>query len=372
MKLQRAALFAIALSASAPVLAQSTITLYGVVDTGVEFFTHASSTGGTMVRFPTISGGDLPSRWGIHGEEDLGGGLKTIFTLENGFAPSSGGALQSGRLFGRQSFVGLKADWGQLTAGRQMNMTMYGMADADVIGPAAFSMGSFDGYLASARDDNSINYLGKFSGLTVGASYSFGRDSSAAGNCGGQLAGDMMSCRAITAMLKYDHANWGAALIYDEQRGGVGATAMTAVPGIRGVAFTNSGDTDRRYQANGYFLVGRVKVGGGWVHREINGDVQTVRTDLSYLGVSVPYVAWSFDAQISHIRNRSYDANGTLGVVRANYNLSKRTAVYGLLAYMKNSGDGAVYSVSASSIVPAMPAAGVGQAGVMVGMRHFF
>ncbi|KVQ61133.1 porin [Burkholderia territorii] len=372
MRHQRAMLLAALASICVPATAQSTITLYGIVDTGVEFFTHASPTGGTMARLPTISGGDLPSRWGLHGEEDLGGGIKTVFTLESGFAPSSGTSLQNGRLFGRQSFVGLKGAWGQLTLGRQMNMTIFGMADADVIGPAAFSMGAFDGYLSAARSDNSIEYRGKWSDLTAGVSYSFGRDGLPASNCGGQLPGDMMSCRAITAMLKYDRPNWGAALIYDEQRGGAGATAMTVVPGLTGVAFASSGDTDRRYQANGYFLVGKVKIGGGWIHREIKGDIRTVRTDLSYLGVSVPYTAWVFDAQISHIRNRSYDADGTLGVLRANYNLSKRTAIYGLLAYMKNSGSRAIYSVSASSLVPAVPAPGVGQAGAMVGIRHMF
>ncbi|WP_175870064.1 porin [Burkholderia sp. BCC0397] len=372
MRHQRTALLAASVSICAPAWAQSTITLYGIVDTGVEFFTHASPTGGAMLRLPTISGGDLPSRWGLRGEEDLGGGIKAVFMLESGFAMSTGTSLQNGRLFGRQSFVGIKGEWGQLTVGRQMTMTIYGMADADVIGPAVFSVGSFDAYLASARADNSVEYRGKFSDLTVGVSYSFGRDGLSASNCGGQLPGDMMSCRAISAMLKYDRANWGAALIYDEQRGGAGATAMTVVPGLSSVAFANSGDTDRRYQANGYVLVGRVKLGGGWLHREIKGDVRTVRTDLGYLGVSVPYVAWVFDAQISHIRNRSYDADGTMGVFRVNYNLSKRTAVYGLLAYMKNSGSGAAYSVSSSSIVPAVPARGVGQAGAMVGIRHLF
>jgi predicted porin len=253
-----------------------------------------------------------------------------------------------------------------------MNMTIFGMADADVIGPSAFSMGSFDGYLSAARVDNSIEYRGTFSGLTVGASYSFGRDVMPAGNCAGQVPGDMMSCRSITAMLKYDQARWGVAFIYDEQRGGPGATAISVVPGAMGVAFANSGDTDRRYQANGYFLLGKVKIGGGWLHREVNGDVRTVRTDLTYLGVSVPFTAWILDTQVSHIKNDSYDADGTQGVIRANYLLSKRTAVYGLVAYVKNSGHGGIYSVSSSSIAPATPAPGIGQAGVMFGIRHYF
>jgi predicted porin len=363
---------ALAMSFGGTAVAQSSVTLYGILDTGVEFFTQASAKGGSIATFPTISGGDLPSRWGLRGEEALGGGLKAIFTLESGFATASGTSLQNGRLFGRQSFVGFSGPWGQLTAGRHMNMTIYGMADADVLGPAAFGLGSFDGYLSAARADNSIEYRGTFAGLTVGVSYSFGRDGLPAANCGGQLPGDMISCRAITAMLKYDTARWGAALIYDEQRGGAGATAMSVVPGVAGVAFSRPADTDRRYQANGYFFIGGVKIGGGWLHREVTGDVQSVRTDLTYLGMTVPLDVWIFDAQISHIQNHVYKANGTLGVVRANYNFSKRTAVYGLVGYMKNSGGGAVYSVSASGLVPSTPGPGIGQAGVMFGIRHLF
>jgi predicted porin len=372
MKRHHAVTLALAMGATGTVSAQSSVTLYGVVDTGVEFFTHASPTGGNIARFPTISGGDLPSRWGLRGEEDLGGGLKTVFQLESGFAPASGTSLQNGREFGRQAYVGFSGPWGQLTAGRHINMTIFGMSSADVLGPAAFSLGSFDGYLSAARADNSIEYRGTFSNVTVGVSYSFGRDALSAGNCAGQVPGDMLSCRAITAMLKYDAARWGAAIIYDEQRGGAGATAIGVVPGVRGVAFTSSSDTDRRYQANGYFFIGGVKIAGGWLHRELTGDVQKVRTDLTYLGMTIPFDPWIIDAQVSHIKDRAYDANGTLGVLRANYNLSKRTAVYGLLGYMRNSGRGGVYSVSSTSIIPAIPAAGVGQAGVMLGIRHLF
>lgn len=372
MKQLKAAAALLALGAAQPVLAQSSVTLYGIVDTGLEFITHATPAGGTLTRFPSISAGDLPSRWGLRGSEDLGGGLKAVFTLESGFAPGTGTSLQNGRLFGRQSFVGFSGAWGQLTLGRHMNMTIWGMGNADVIGPADISMGSFDGYLSAARSDNSIEYRGTFSNVTVGASYSFGRDTQPAGNCGGQLPGDMRSCRAITAMVKYDDPRWGLGLIFDEQRGGAGATAINVIPGLTGVAFSSASATDRRYQANGYFLLGPVKVAGGWIHREISGDVQKIHTDLTYLGASIPYGVWNFDAQVSHIRNHDQDADGTLGEARVNYNLSKRTAVYCLVGYLHNSGKNAVYSVSSSSIVPAMPAPGVGQAEISMGVRHFF
>jgi len=352
--------------------AQSSVTLYGVIDTGVELITHGSPTGGFLARMPTISAGEYPSRWGLTGSEDLGGGLSAIFKVENGFTPGTGGLLLGGRLFGRQALVGLKDKrWGRLTFGRQNNMTLLGMAEADVNGPDSMGAGSFDNYLANARADNTIEYLGKFSGLTVGLTYSFGRDTSAVGNCGGEIAGDQMACRQITAMLKYDSARWGTAAIYDEQRGGPGATAMTVVPGLTGVAFTRSSDTDRRYQVNGYFLLGDVKVGGGWIHRRVQGDVQSVTTDLTYLGMRVPVNFWDFSTQISHIDNHEFPASGTLINARVAYNLSKRTAVYLLAGYVFN-GKHSVYSVSGSSLAPAMPAPGIGQLGAVVGMRHLF
>jgi predicted porin len=59
-------------------------------------------------------------------------------------------------------------------------------------------------------------------------------------------------------------------------------------------------------------------------------------------------------------------------VLRANYNLSKRTAVYGVAGYMKNHGSGATYSVSAGTAVPAAPFPGSNQIGLELGIRHNF
>lgn len=373
MKTKGLAALAVAATASTPAFAQSSVTLYGIVDTGVEYLTHATPTGGSLARMPVLGGGDMPSRWGIKGAEDLGGGLKAVFTLESGFSASNGASQQGGRLFGRQSYVGLSGPWGQVTFGRQYSMTVWGMTDSNILGAGGLGgLASFDPYLLAARFDNSVVYMGTFSGLTAGASYSFGRDSSAAGNCPGQTGNDFLACRAVSAMLKYDTNIWGIAATYDEQRGGAGAAPVTVVPGLPGIAFTKSGDTDRRYQLAAKLFVGPVQLGAGWIHRQIEGDVQSAITNLEYLAASLPYGVWTFDAQISRIDNGKYDADGTMGAVRANYNLSKRTALYGVLAYMKNNGKGAIYSASAGSVVPAAPHAGSNQLGVELGIRHRF
>jgi predicted porin len=373
MKKTRIAAFAVGAMASAPVFAQSSVTLYGIVDTGIEYITHATPTGGTLVRMPVIGGGDVPSRWGIKGAEELGGGLKAIFTLESGFSLANGTLQQGGRQFGRQAYTGLTGPWGQVSLGRQYSMTVWGMSDSNILGGTGMGgLGSLDPYLLAARFDNDVVYLGTFAGLTVGASYSFGRDSSSAGNCPGQTGNDFLACRAVSALLKYDANGWGVAATYDEQRGGPGAAPVTVVPGLPGIAFTKSQDTDRRYQIAAKLFVGPVQLGAGWLHRRIQGDVKAATTDLEYLAATFPYQAWTFDAQISRIDNSAYDADGTLGALRVNYNFSKRTAVYSVVSYMKNNGKGAIYSVSAASAVPAAPFPGSNQFGAEVGIRHMF
>ncbi|CAH0447293.1 hypothetical protein LMG10661_03359 [Ralstonia syzygii subsp. syzygii] len=94
------------------------VTLYGLVDTGIEYVSHANSSGNGLVRMPSITG-TLPSRWGLRGAEDLGGGIQAVFTLESGFNTDTGTSGQGGRLFGRQAWVGLAGGYGTLTLGRQ-------------------------------------------------------------------------------------------------------------------------------------------------------------------------------------------------------------------------------------------------------------
>jgi GBP family porin len=93
--------------------AQSSVTIYGIVDLGVQW-----EDGLTDNTSRVVSGGRSASRLGFRGTEDLGGGLSAIFTLESGINADSGSIGQGGRFFGRQSSVGLTGGWGTLAAGR--------------------------------------------------------------------------------------------------------------------------------------------------------------------------------------------------------------------------------------------------------------
>ncbi|WP_028221997.1 porin [Paraburkholderia oxyphila] len=345
--------------------AQSSVTLYGIIDSGISYYDHATASGGSVVGMPTLTG-ETPSRWGLKGTEDLGGGYKAFFVLESGFQPGTGALNYGGRLFGRQANVGVSSDYGSLTLGRQMNMTMYAISNADVIGPSIHSLNNFDSYLPNARSDNAVGYMGKFHGVTLGATYSFGRDAAgpagpAATNCGGQVPGNFIACRQYTALLAYDSASFGVAASYDVMRGGAGASAP----------LNNSAYTDTHNVVDGYVVLGPTKIGAGWIRNNVAAATH-LQTDIFFSGATyfvTPNL--SFDAQGVRYLQRGpagkNDASSTLLVARANYLLSKRVTVYTSVGYMFNSAM-AANPVAAGGTV----GAGMDQLGVMVGLQHRF
>ncbi|NYH22104.1 porin [Paraburkholderia bryophila] len=339
--------------------AQSSVTLYGIVDTGVQYYNHAA-TGGSVVGMPALTG-EVPSRFGLRGAEDLGGGTQAFFQLESGFAAGTGALNYGGRLFGRAANVGISSPYGTLTLGRQINMSYYALLQADVIGPSIHSMASFDTYLPNARSDNAIGYLGKFGGFTLGGTYSFGRDAAgpagpSATDCAGQVAGNFIACRQYTALAAYDSAHFGIAASYDVMRGGTGASAP----------LTNSAYTDTRTIVDAYVKYGAAKLGGGWERRNTSAAVHS-QTDLFFVGVNYfALPALSLDTQMVRYNVRSV-SDSTLLIARATYFLSKRTSVYSSLGYMLNSQKAAAPVAAAGTVQT-----GADQLGVMVGIQQRF
>lgn len=356
------AIGAIAASLLAPsAMAQSQVTIYGLIDTGVEYVTNANAAGNSVVKMPSLTG-SFPSRIGFRGTEDLGGGLQAMFVLEAGLAVDTGGMGQGNRLFGRQSYVGLKNATQSVMLGRQVNMTYLSTLKSDVMGPNIHSIGNLDAYLPNARSDNSIGYLGTFSDVTVGATYSFGRDATAAGgpastNCAGETAGDSKACRQYTGLLGYDNKSFGVNLAYDKLNGG-----PNAIFGLN-----NSGYTDTRIGLHGYFMLSDARIGLGVLDRKTQTATKS-DSDLYYLGLSYPFtVALVLDTQISRLKFKGTANSATLSVARLTYSLSKRTALYTSVGYIKNSGTSAI-AVDAGGTV----GTGMNQLGVMTGIRHTF
>src|ERR1700754_65523 len=98
------------ISITSSVHAQSSVTLYGIVDAGLIYSNNVAKGSAHGALFQATSGEINGSRFGLRGAEDLGGGLKAIFVLENGFNVENGKLGQDNKLFGRQAFVGLSSE----------------------------------------------------------------------------------------------------------------------------------------------------------------------------------------------------------------------------------------------------------------------
>jgi len=192
--------------------AQSNVTLYGLVDAGFNY----TKLEGQDRRIGIDSGLMSQSRFGIRGSEDIGNGLKAIFTLENGFTVDNGQQTQ-GRLFGRYAFVGLEsASAGRLTLGRTTNLAF--MWAAGIVNPFGLSfssatVGSTFGYndadLGAGRVNNSIYYYSpSFAGFQGAVGYSF------QSNPDTEVAGNKNNDRLVDLGLKYDNGPLKAVVTY--------------------------------------------------------------------------------------------------------------------------------------------------------------
>jgi len=341
--------------------AQTSVQVYGIVDTGFAHMTNANSAGDSVTKMPSISS-SLPSRIGFRGTEDLGSGLQAFFVLENGLAMDTGTQQQGGRLFGRAANIGLKGAWGTLTLGRQNNMTFFAGLKTDVLGPNLFGTGSIEPYLPNARSDNAIGYMGTFNGLVLGATYSLGRDASSAGgpaatNCGGEVAGNSKACRQYTGLIGYETKAFGINASYDRMYGNTGAAG----------GLSSSANTDIRTTVNGYLMLGPTKLGAGVIARELNAVTGQTESNLYYFGASHPIGAFTVDAQAARRDTKNSESDVDMLVARLTYAMSKRTFVYTAIGRMDNDGASAV-ALDAGGTV----GAGLAQNGVMVGLRHHF
>lgn len=355
------ALAGTAMLAAHAVQAQSSVTLYGVADAGIEFLTHADANNHSLTRM--TSGNLSGSRWGIRGTEDLGGGLQALFVLENGFDIDAGTAAQGGRLFGRQAFTGLSSQFGRVTLGRQNNI-LYDVLinyDAMAVSPR-YSIFTMDA-MTAGRYDNTAKYVGKFGGLTVTGLYSFARGTSLSGGAvASEMPGDPKSDRAISGGVEYNAGNIGMTVIYDMQQG------------TSGIAGQNSSQKDQRLAVAGTWKFANAKVYAGY--RWLNGNIGATatvparRADLFWIGAGyqlTPVLSLSGAGYLLNDRRGNGDAWSAS--VLLDYAFSKRTDVYAQMAYIHND-DGARIGLNGPSTT--IGPAGTSQLGAVVGVRHKF
>ncbi|MGP1677025.1 MAG: porin [Burkholderiales bacterium] len=164
---------AIASLVSAPVFAQSQVTLYGTIDAGVRHQDNADTNGNANTTMDS-SGTYNSNRFGFKGSEDLGNGMKANFDLEGGFMSGTGVGSISGGLFGRKAIVGLSGNWGALDLGRNYTSIFYTTGAYDPMHYKYTGIIPIAG-LDGARRDNTITYTSvNMNGLTLRANIGLG------------------------------------------------------------------------------------------------------------------------------------------------------------------------------------------------------
>lgn len=185
--------------------AQSSVTLYGIINTGIMYTNNAGGHSMYKMASGTVSG----NRWGLLGSEDLGSGLKAIFTLESGFNSATGQLGQNGRIFGRQAFVGLSdSRFGAITLGRQY------LSDVDYVSslsPGSIARHPYDNDDLGGNDwvNNAVKFQSiNFGGFSFGGLYAFS-NSTAFADSRAYSFGASYAFGGLTVASSYIHLNNG-------------------------------------------------------------------------------------------------------------------------------------------------------------------
>ncbi|KKB61807.1 porin [Robbsia andropogonis] len=371
------------LGAAGAAHAQSSVTLYGVIDESLTYVHHASGSN-NLWALGNSSGGNLSgSRWGLKGTEDLGGGLKALFTLENGFNPQNGTLGQGGAEFGRQAFVGLQSDTtGTITLGRQYDPVIdlvQGITADNYFGSAFATAGDVDNYDNSFRVNNAIKYTSAvYSGLQFSGMYAFGN-----------VAGSQSSKQSYSGAVSYANGPFSIAAGYIKSFN----TASTARSGWSSSSdgpFDSSINTG--YSAAhsigiariaGQYVFGPFTAGLGYSNAKYSNDASSGFTTSEKYNTGQGFLNYQATPAMLVGVGYSYtkssgDTSATYHQVSlgADYNLSKRTDVYMTAAYQHASGETRLNATTVTSAVASIGSYGYNgtssQTLVNVGLRHKF
>jgi predicted porin len=351
MKKKLFALASISLCASLA-QAQSNVTIYGLIDTGVTYYSSAATaSGGNASLFRLDSGISQGSRIGFKGTEDLGGGLTAFFTLETGFAGDDGSLGQGGLIFGRQSFVGLSdKNLGSISVGRQYdfmaNLGGYAMGALSPAGSFGWGLhadaahGTLlnDHIYAGDRTNNSVKYTrSNLGGFNFGAMYGFG-----------EVAGNNTANRTVSAYAGYDNGPFST---------GLGYTDIKDATGI---------NSSRAYGLGASYQLGAWKPFG--VLTQTKSSATSAKATTYELGsVYALTPLWDLAAAYQFQSRNNGIGNAQAVVATVDYKISKRTDLYFGAVYDRDKGYNA-YPVFGGGIQSATG----NQTALRLGMRHRF
>jgi predicted porin len=340
-----AALPALAVCAGAH--AQSSVTLYGLIDAGLMYTNNVNKGGTSGPLWQATSGTINGSRFGLRGSEDLGGGYKAIFVLENGFNVQNGRLAQNNREFGRQAYVGIAtANYGAITLGRQYDSLV------DFVSPLSATAGTFgdtgfahpfdnDNLNHSVRMNNAVKYMSNtYSGFKFGALYAFSNSTDFSANRAYSVGGSY-NYGPINVAVGYlqingsNSTNTGGAIdVAESPANGVGGFVLGASrewvfgsginyaygPALVGFVFTRS-----VYQGTNSFN----SPNGAMSFNNYELNAKYALTPAVSLGISDTYT----DGQAANSRTFGPDPKFNQVNFQAVYAFSKRTDVYAEAMY---------------------------------------
>jgi predicted porin len=360
--------------------AQSSVTLYGTIDNAMAYYNNVGH--GSVLQ---LQGGDLDSNlWGLKGTEDLGGGLKAVFDLENGVDINTGALEQAGREFNRQAYVGLASDsLGTLAFGRQFDPTvdLVQPITADGYGPAFTTPGDADNNDDSIRVSNAIKYASPiYAGFQYELFYALGG-----------VAGNTTSGQSYSAAALYGNGGFNLAAGYlfakNDGAGGAGTADPiqnnSVTPLYDSVALVGSRQI---VQIATQYVIGSLTANVRYSNAQYKPYVSFGafgRTENFNIGAA----SLAYQATPAELLAIGYTYTKSSGAASATYNsvaassqysVSKRTTLYATAGYTHASGS--TFSSDGTAIVPAGGTVGnltsssstPNQVALMVGVLHKF
>jgi predicted porin len=366
--------------------AQSSVTLYGVVDNA---FAYVSNQRGHS-NFYMSQGNLQASKFGLLGAEDIGGGTKAIFRLESGFNSLTGAQSSAGLIFNRHAYAGLSNDrYGTLTLGRQYTpyFQMVGaLGPTGVLtGATGAHPGDLDALDTTLRFNNSVTYTSPtIAGLAFSAQYGLGG-----------VPGSVASGSNFSAAFRYDYKPFAVAVGYLKLRDiatsqSLGSFAINS-PVNSGYATAHSAQL---LAAAARYTHDDLMVGVNYSNVQYAPGSRSLFASEAVFNTYGLISTYRFSPAVTvgagYSYTRASKANGVSDPARYHqisleqtYNLTTRTTLYAIQAYQLARGKSLIAAGSTgTSIVDAVavvgdsqnatPSSGPSQFVGMVGLRHAF
>jgi predicted porin len=391
--MKKSLLVSATLAACGAAHAQTSVTLYGVVDAG---FTYTSNSKGHS-QFALTSGNESAGRWGVRGNEDLGGGLAAIFTLEAGFSAANGTMGQNGTEFGRQAFVGLSSSqYGTVTLGRQYSSEadyVYPLVAGSTWAASGNGYGTHPADLDNLNNSNRINNAVKYQsttwrGLSFGALYSFGGQAGSLGRNQIWSLGAGYANGPVTLAAGYLYVNRPNFSFWGDKADDSTTANNIANPIISGYA---SAGSEHIVAAGAQYAFGAATVSAVYSNTQFAnlGTVAVAGLTAAEAGYSGHATFNSGELNLRYqvspalMLGLSYDYTDGTGVgngsaiyhtvdLGAIYSLSKRTDLYAVGVYQHAAGTDSTGHRAVAAIIGSTPSTGAAQTVATVGIRHRF